>query len=200
MKMKYIYSIFLFLLSTVALSQAESEIYKKYFTKKQYGQGFVLLKDSTKVNGLFTLESGVPCFIKLVTKEGELKSFNCSQILAYQKKGKYMEYDGFKFYELIKRGKQVSYFERIVATTSSVPTTPGIPSAPGMIGQKVEKYFRKTGSMQFERIRSSKFDKDMVKCFTDCPTLLKNLERGVYTYDQAEAIVDVYDRCELSQQ
>lgn len=180
------------LVSTVAYGQTESAVYKKYLSKKKYAEGFVLLKDSTKVNGAIKSPSGMLGTISMITKDGEKRSFTFNEMLAYKKGSRYFETDGLMFYELIKRGKNVSYYERIV--TTSMPAGNGMM----MTSSQTLKYFRKKGSMYFEKVGGLNFAKDMARYFSDCPELVTKIEKKQFSYSDPELLISYYDRCSIS--
>lgn len=174
----------------MAQAQAESPVYKKALKKRKYGEGFVLLKDSTMVKGAIAGASGLLQVVKLITTTGEKQAIAYSDILAYQKGTAYYETDGSLFYRLVKRGERVSFYERIVTTSH-----PG-PNGMAMTSTTSYHYFRKTGTMHFETVSRLNFAKDMARFFADCPALNESLLDRNYSYDRKEFLVDAYDRCD----
>ena len=170
-----------------------------------YWEGYVINKDSVKLEGLIKNENGMSLndakkkFINFIAKKnGEKYKLYPKDILGYGIKfqNQYVS-SGKLFLQVIKLGKQINLFKHVKDKSFM-----SAPDAGGMVGSynqliKTTYYFQKKGSKQFKKVEKHKFKQRFMEYFADCIHLQSKIINGELGHRQAEEIAAIYNGCPL---
>ena len=176
------------------LAAQESKKYLKYKDKPEWREGYVVLKDSIKIEGLV---KEYPLNIQkqhssvlFVNRNGEKKNYYPNDLFeygfGYTKK---FFSNSSNFFQKVKTGKKVSLYK--IETLERWGTLGS--SSPGFTSQGEYIYFKKNNQYEFKNIRKKNFVKEFSEYFSDCQLLKDKILREELTHKDYKAIMKEYN-------
>jgi hypothetical protein len=176
----------------------ESEKYIKLKQNYSYNEGYILDKDSMKIEGLIKegalSEAKKYAVVNFVHKDGTRKKYYPADIKGFGHSGDTFVSDNDSFYEIIQTGKKVTLYLNVSANYWTAPGAPGM--APITHSSIDESFFvKRPNEKAFTLVRKRKFKEDFSKYFADCPAVASNILTGEFTHKDIEEIVSMYNSC-----
>lgn len=181
-------SVFLLILLTNGISQDSSN----YFNKKnnyKYSEGYIVTKDSTRIEGLIKNEQFFEVnrfrFVTIIAKDGNKFSFFPSEVIEYGYSNYKFVSDDSKFYQIVKTGNKVSLYRNLYQN----------PYNPSVGGSEIF-YVKKTNESVYKMVKKNKFKVEFAEYFGDCESLKLKIQNKELTHKNIVEIVSKYNWCQ----
>ena len=196
MKLTFILTLTIFIIN-LSYGQ-ESKKYLKFKRKDNYIEGYILNKDSIRVEGLIkdnlmneAKKYSVVTFVKLDgTKKNyypsEIKGFGCSLYKLVS--------NNLSFYEVVNKGKKVSLYKKSYVTSWSAPGAPGMGSMTYSSSNE-NFYVKRDNEAIFKLVRKKNFVEEFSEYFKDCEEIMNKILSKEYTHKDIKRIVSKYNYC-----
>lgn len=194
--MKLIWSIFLVSVS-FCLSAQESKKYLKYKSKINWTEGYVLLKDSSKIEGLireYTLnEVKKYTSVSFMNIKGDKREYYPADALEYGVRfSKRYFSNNHYFFERITKGIKVSLYKKMSVNSWSAPGAPGMGSTSYSASQE-DLFVKKIGEAEYKYVRKKNFNSEFSAYFEDCDNLKTKIQNKEFTHKDIKKIVSEYN-------
>lgn len=188
---------FSLLLFSNNLKAQESTEYLKIRDKLNYRDGFIIEKDSTKINGLIRddlmNESSLYSGVEFVYKDGSKKRFKPADIKGFGTIFHNYISDGESFYKIISTGDKVNLYFKLTQRASS--SYGGDGGTTYMTTSKENFYTCKTIETEIKLVRKKNFIEEFSNYFSDCEKLKVKIISKKVTHKDIKSIVDEYNNC-----
>lgn len=185
----------------LSVNLAHSQESKKYLKLKQdynYREGYILDKDSMKVNGLIKAhmmnEAKKYSIVTFVQTDGTKKKYYPSGIKGFGYSIYEFVSDNSSFYEVVSKGRKVSLYKNLSVSSWSSPGAPGM--APVTYSSTIEDlYVKRDNETTFKLVRKKNFAVEFSEYFKDCEEIVNKIIAKEYTHKDIERIVSKYNHC-----
>lgn len=201
---KQLFTLCSIIISFCVHAQDESEAFKKAIMDEGYRFGYIILNDSTKLNGLikpvnvkFKLGNPIKSDLKIVTRDGTQQVLKAFELLSYKTDIHGMVSDGSIFCEIILQGKRVGLYK--FQTHGYTPVMGGFGGETQFYisnaGTTGEFYFRKSEGKFMIVKKGGEFRKTFSSFFEDCPDLKDRILKKDLNHNDLEWIFAIYENC-----
>ena len=196
----------------------ESENYTKLKNNYNYYEGYIITKDSVKIEGLIKLrlmeeklmeeklmeerliekqqmeDSKNFSLIFLVNKDGQKTKYKPADLIEFTYSNKKFVSDKSSFYQIIFAGNKMSLYKHMSSITYNWP---GLTGTPGYTFSAITEdlYVKRPHEIAFKPVKKKKFKIEFANYFSDCESIKLNIENETYTVEDIEEIVQNYNWC-----
>ena len=189
----------LFLFITYISQAQESEKYLKLKAKPHYLNGYVILKNDTRIQGVLKVKGYNPPYlynqVKFVNKEGVKNTYYPSQLKEYGYNSYKFISIGSYFYRVDEEGDRALLLAKVVVSTSyGAPGAGGVPSTYST--SSLEHYVKKTDSSALLTVKKRKFIEKFTEFFNDCEEVVNKIYSEEVDHRGIKKLVELYNNCE----
>jgi len=182
-------------LAVQAQYEEESKKYKKYKTKSKYNSGTVILKDSTRLEGMIKRYKSYRG-IELITKSGKKKILYAKNFIEYQTKSRYVVLTN-EFYKVEIDNPNLSLYSQIESNGSYGGVDPISGGTISYGNPYARAYYVKKSSQDSPKyVPSGDGFKRMADYFSDCEAVMKGILSGELKEKSMRHVVGLYNKCE----
>jgi hypothetical protein len=183
----------------LALSQ-DSKSYLKNLEKSNFHSGYIINKDSVKIEGLIkefsNLNEGRKYLeVVFITKEGEKINYSPKMIKGYASGGYTFVSFNDSFYERVSNGPKVQLYKKLVSNTYSAPAAPGSFGSQSYKTKNEVFFVKRINDSELIEVKKRKFNEVFAEFFKDCDSLEKKIQNKEYTQKDIKKIVREYNWC-----
>lgn len=196
--MKFTLTLTLFFLIVTSVNGQESKKYMKLKRKLQYQEGYIVSKDSIKVEGLIKdqimNENKKFSKVTFVQKDGTKESYFPNEIRGFGYSMYRYVSDSSSFYEILSKTKKIGIYRKLTSTFYTTPSPFGTFEA--INSSTLENlYIKRDSESTFKLVRRRNFIEDFSEYFKDCPEIVEKITTKEYTHKDIKKIVSLYNRC-----
>jgi hypothetical protein len=179
----------------------ESEQYAKYTQKSDYREGYIIFKDSLKIEGLINSNplqsSDFFSQVVFVNKDGVKNKYYPSTIKEYGYLTHRYISDNKIFYKVVETGKRVTLYRSMSTSSWTTPNSSGVGSSTVTSFSSSENYYlKRRDEILFTIVKRKNFSKCFSKYFEDCEELTVRINDKKLTYKDISEIVKLYNMCQ----